>query len=317
MNAGEMKGLRTSAARGYGTILLSSLLYGTYGVWSRLMGDTFQPFYQAWVRSLIIMLLMLPPMLARGSFRRIERRDWPQVGIYLGFCVFTQAPLYYAFNHAPIGTVQLIFYSLFIITAYIVGRGYLGERITRAKLFAMALAFVGMAIIFGVSVLTFAPLGLALAALNGVASGGEISSSKKVSEKYPPALLVFLGWACTFATHLPISIALGETLRVPQFSTPWLWLTAYSLVNAAAFWLSIVGFKSVDASIGSLVGLMEAVFSLMFGAVIFHQALSWSVVVGGSFILLAAMWPDLSSRCRASVAARSIERLPELIKAHD
>src|SRR3954466_9456767 len=101
---------------GYLIILLSSVLYGTFGVWSRLMGDAFEPFYQAWVRSLVIMALMLPFMLATKSFRKIERADWPQFGWYVALCVCTQVPLYYAYNHAPIGTVQLIFNSAFVIT---------------------------------------------------------------------------------------------------------------------------------------------------------------------------------------------------------
>jgi hypothetical protein len=41
-----------------------------------------------------------------------------------------------------------------------------------------------------------------MAALNGMASGEEVSSSKKISEKYPAPLLVFLGWTATFIPHL-------------------------------------------------------------------------------------------------------------------
>jgi drug/metabolite transporter (DMT)-like permease len=143
------------------------------------MGNTFQPFYQAWVRSLIIMLIMLPFMLATKSFRRIDRKDWPAMALFVSFCVCTQVPLYYAFNHAPIGTVQLIFYSMFVVAAYVVGRFYLGEDISKIKLLSMALAFIGLALVFGTAVITFAPLGLFLAAVNGAASGGEVSSSKK------------------------------------------------------------------------------------------------------------------------------------------
>jgi drug/metabolite transporter (DMT)-like permease len=281
------------------------------------MGGTFQPFYQAWVRSIVVMMLMLPFMIASKSFRRIERADWLHVGIYLLFCVFTQVPLYYAFNNAPIGTVQLIFYSLFIITAYTVGRVYLGEQITRIKILAMVLAFVGMAVIFGASVFMFAPVGLALAALNGVASGGEISSSKRVSEKYPPSLLVFLGWMCTLVTHLPLSLLLGETQRAPQLSRPWLWLAVYSVVNAAAFWLSIVGFRQVDASIGSLIGLMEAVFSVLFGAIIFSEGLSWGVILGGALIMLAATLPDLYVLYRSRFDSGPVEAVAKFIRAHD
>ncbi len=279
--------------RGYALVLASALLFGTYGVWSRLMGDTFPPFYQAWVRSILIILIMLPFMLATKSFRKIKREDWPALSVFIGFCVFTQVPIYYAFNHAPIGAVQLIFYSMFVITAYIVGRFYLGEKITKIKLLSMALAFVGLALVFGSAVIAFAPLGLALAMLNGIASGGEVSSSKKIESKYTPALVVFWGWVFTLVTHLPLSLLLGEQQIGVHFDRAWLWLLVYSVVNAAAFWLVIVGFRYVDASVGSLIGLMEVVFGVLFGAIIFHEVLDWTVYVGGLIILIAVMLPDL------------------------
>lgn len=297
---------------GYSLILASAILFGTYGVWARLMGDSFDPFYQAWARGLIIIILMLPLMFAVKIFRKIERKDWPHVGLYIAFCIFTQVPLYYAFNNAPIGTVQLIFYAMFVITAYIVGRVYLGERVTKIKLLSMALAFVGLGIVFGVSVIAFAPLGLALAALNGVASGGEVSSSKKVSDKYSPALLVFWGWVFTVATHLPISLLLGEAQPLPQLNEAWLWMLIYTVVNAAAFWLVIVGFKFVDASIGSLIGLMEVIFSIVFGALIFHETITWSVWVGGALIIFAAMLPDLLNLIKGKRPSEPVEPVREL-----
>jgi drug/metabolite transporter (DMT)-like permease len=297
---------------GYSIILLSALLFGTYGVWSRLMGDSFGPFYQTWVRSLLIILVMLPFMLVGKSFRKIAREDYPKLSLYVVFCVCTQVPLYYAFNHAPIATVQLIFYSLFIMTAYVVGRVYLGEHITKIKLASMLLAFIGLGVVFGVSIITLAPLGLALAAFNGVASGGEVASSKKLSNNYSPALLVFWGWVCTFIIHLVISLLLGEPQYVPQFNAAWLWLFVYAIVNAAAFWLVITGFRHVDASIGSLIGLMEVVFAVLFGALVFHESLTWSVLVGGCLIIIAAMLPDLLNVITHKKTGEAVEPIREL-----
>lgn len=281
--------------RGYILILIAALLFGTYGVWSRLMGDTFAPFYQAWVRSIIIIFIMLPFMIANKSFRKIQRADWPALGIFISFCIFTQAPLYFAFNNAPIGTVQLLFYSTFVITAFFVSRFYLGETISKIKIISIILAFLGLALLFSDAVLVFAPLGLGLAMLNGVASGGEVSSSKKIESKYSPALIVFWGWVFTILTHLPISLLIGEEQNAIQFNRAWMWLLIYSFVNAAAFWLVIEGFRHVDASIGSLIGLLEVVFGVLFGALFFKEALTWSVCVGGALIISAAMLPDVHS----------------------
>lgn len=299
------------STKGYLIILASAVLFGTYGVWSKLMGDTFPPFYQAWVRSIFIILIMLPFMLKSKSFQKIKRQDLPAMGIFVAFCVFTQVPIYYAFNNAPIGTVQLIFYSMFVGTAYLVGRFYLGETITRIKLVSMALSFVGLALVFSSAIIAFAPLGLALALLNGVASGGEVSSSKKIESKYSPALVVFWGWVFTLITHLPISLIFEKQVPI-HFTHAWLWLVIYSFVNAAAFWLVIVGFRYVDASIGSLIGLMEVVFAVIFGAIIFNEKLSLSVYLGGILILLAAMLPDLINVIRHRKTKVAIEPIRQV-----
>lgn len=297
---------------GYGLLLFASVFYGTYGIWSRLMGDSFAPFYQAWARSLIIMLMMLPVLFATKAFRRIERRDWPALAVFVAFCVFTQVPLYYAFNHAPIGAVQLIFYAVFIIAAYVMGKFYLHETITRIKLVSMALAFVGLALVFGVSVLSFAPLGLALAALNGVASGSETASCKRLTDTYAPGLIIFWGWAFTFLTHLPLSLLLGEAQHMPHISAAWGYLLGYAVVNAIAFWLSIEGFRHVDASIGSLVGLTEILFAIIFSAILFHEAITWPVAVGGAIIIFAAMLPDLRNIIKGKRTSEPVEPVMEL-----
>lgn len=284
--------MKHTKLRGYTLILTSAVLFGTYGVWSRLMGDSFPPFYQAWVRSLLILLIMTPFMLRSGAFQKIKRADWPAVAVFVAFCVFTQVPLYFAFNNAPIGAVQLIFYATFVVTAYVVGRFYLAEAMTKIKVFSMLLAFVGLAIVFGSTALTFVPLGLGLAMLNGVASGGEVASSKKIEKNYAPSLIVFLGWAFTLLTHLPVSLLREEPQVVPSLETAWLWLGLYACVNAVAFWLVIAGFRYVDASIGSLIGLSEIVFAILFGALIFHESLSVAVWAGGLLIVVAGMLPD-------------------------
>ncbi len=285
--------MNSSKFFGYGMILISAVGFGSYGVWSKLMGADFPIFFQAGVRAIIICSLMLPFMLGGGSFKRIPRRDWPQFMPFIIFTLFTQAPLYYAYNNADLGTVQLIFYAMFVITAYFVGRFYLGEKISRVKIFAMILAFVGLSFVFGGAILAFAPLGLLLAALNGVASGGEMAFSKKPDAKYSATLIVFVGWVSILITHIPISLLVGESWVAPEFNMAWLWLLVYSVVNAVAFLLSVIGFRLVDASIASLIGLSEIIFAVLFGAMIFHEELSWTVAVGGAIILLAAMLPDL------------------------
>lgn len=276
-------------------ILLSAVGYGSYGVWSRLMGHEFGIFYQGWVRSLIILCILIPIALITKSFKPVRKEDIKWLIIPVAFGVFCSAPIYYAFNHMDIGTATLIFYSLFIITNYSIGNLFLGEVITRYKLLSLFLSIIGLLFIFGFSLANFSLLALLMAVLNGIASGGEVATTKKTSHTYPSLQLAIYVWAGTFITNLPMSLLVGEKQILPSVDTAWIAMSAFALIGLAAFWLVVEGFRYVDASIGSLIGLLEIISSVIFGIFLFKEQLTLSVIVGGGIIFLAAMLPDLAA----------------------
>ena len=95
-------------------------------------------------------------------------------------------------------------------------------------------------------------------------------------------------------THLPVSLLLKEPLVPLSLSGSWLSMFAFAGAGLVSFWLVVEGFKFVDASIGGLIGLMEVVFGVIFGMIIFGETLTISMLTGGLLILLAGMLPNLS-----------------------
>jgi drug/metabolite transporter (DMT)-like permease len=290
--------------KSYLMILISAVGFGSYGIWSRLMGQEFGIFFQAWVRSGLILIFLIPIGLITKSFKKVERADikWLLASVLFGAA--TQAPLYYAYNHMDIGTTTLIFYSMYLITSYIVGTFFLREKIGYLKIISLLLAFMGLAMIFGFSLMKFSILALILALINGIASGGEVSFTKKSTDKYSSIQISVYVWLGIFLTHLPISLIIGEK-QIPFniLNGTWLAMLAYALVGLTAFWLVIEGYRRVDASIGGLIGLMEIIFGVVFGILFFHERLTVLIVTGGLLIIFAAMLPDLVNiiRSRKSV----------------
>jgi DME family drug/metabolite transporter len=293
-------------------ILAASVLFGSYGIWSKLMGDQFGIFYQGWVRAAIVLLMLMPLMMYKRQFRKLEKKDMKWMWLFIGFTLFTQAPLYYAFITTSVGTATLLFYAAFIITSFLVGKFIIGEKITVIKLTAMLLAFVGLTFVFGFSLSKFSLLGMAMAALNGIASGGEVSSSKKLSSKYPSLLLVFYSWVAILVTHLVISIGVGEVQWLPENSVQWWAMLAYSVAGLVSFWLVVEGFKYVDASIGSLVGLLEIIWAVIFGAIFFNEHIGLTIIAGGILILLAGFLPDAKNIIEHKKTKQPAEPLREV-----
>lgn len=280
--------------RGYIMIFIAAVLFGSYGVWSKIIGSDFGIYYQGWVRSAIVLIILLPLVYFTKAYKRVERKDWKWFSVPVIFGVFTQAPLYYAYINADIGTSTLIFYSMFVITSYLVGWLLLKEQMSKLKIAAMVLSFIGLAFVFGFSIERFTVLALLMAALNGIASGGEVATTKKPTQKYSSLMVSIAVWIGILITHLPASLIAGETQWAPVVSEVWLAMFGFAVAGLLAFWLVVEGFKHVDASIGSLIGLFEIIFGIIYGAILFGEQLTTTVIIGAGIILVAAMLPDIT-----------------------
>jgi drug/metabolite transporter (DMT)-like permease len=268
-------------------------MFGSYGLWSRLIGSNFGVFYQGWTRTLLIALILFPIVLCRKEIVAIRRKDWKWMSVFLISTSLTQAPIFYAFNHMDIGTATLLFFVGMTLMMYIVGFVFLGEKATKIKLIAFVLACIGLYITFSFSLVTFSLLAASMALLNGAASGIELSSSKKLTGQYSPLYVTWLSWVVIAITNFIASVGLGEIQHIPQFNLAWLYLVIYAVVSILGFWFAIEGYKSVESSIGSLLGLLEVIFAVIFGILVFHQALTSKIMVGGILIMLAAALPHL------------------------
>ncbi|HSX11661.1 MAG TPA: DMT family transporter [Chlamydiales bacterium] len=283
----------TARAKGYAMILLSALLFGSYGVWSRILGVEFGVFYQGWVRSAFILVVLIPAALIGRHFKRIKRGDQGWFVVTMLFTVFTQAPLYFAYIHLPLGTATFIFYGLFLLTTYAIGWLFLSEKLSPVKIVSFVISLIGLTITFGLSLPVFSAVPMLLAAMNGIASGGEIASSKKLTDRYSSLMVSVYSWIFILITHLPLSLLFGEKQIAPAWNLEWWAMIGYAASGLGGFWLVIEGFKYVDASIGGLIGLLEIIFSFLFGVLFFNDHITLPVIIGGIIILLAAVLPDV------------------------
>jgi drug/metabolite transporter (DMT)-like permease len=287
------KNLKTT--KGMSLILVSALMFGSYGIWSRLMGQDFGVFYQGWTRALIIVLILFPFLHFRKEIVKIDRSDWKWLTVYMVFTSLTQAPIFYAFNHMDIGSATLLFFVTMLLTMYVVGFAFLGERFTKVKIVSFGLALVGMYLVFSFSLATFTLLAALMAILNGIASGGEVYFSKKIYGKYYAQYLTWLSWLMIIPTNGIASVLVGETQHLPSLDIVWLYQLGYVTAGIIGFWAVIEGLKYIESSIGGLLGLLEIIFSITFGILIFKEVLTERIIIGGLVVIFASALPHLVS----------------------
>ena len=283
---------RSNQAQGYTLVLLSTIAFASFGVWSELIGGTYGVFTQAWTRALIISVILFAVGLVTKQLRRIDKKDVKWIAIYTAFSLFTVAPIYYAFIKLGIGTATILFYAAYMVASYMIGRIFFGEKVTASKVIAMLLAIVGMIMVFGIELAGASALALILAIFNGIASGGEVSFTKKVSDKYSVLQLTLITWLVIFVSHLVVASIVGENLAPTQSVQSIVGILAYAVIAMLAFWLVVAGYKKIEAGIGGLIGTLEVPFAVLFGALFFGEHLVPQAIMGGFLIFIAAAIPD-------------------------
>lgn len=105
-----------------------------------------------------------------------------------------------------------------------------------------------------------------------------------------------IGWSGIIVTNYLLSILNNETLPSFEFNLGWLALFLYAIFGMLAFMFVILGYKKIDATTGSLIGLTEIIFALIFGIFFFQEKLTSGIVIGSIFIIASGAISTLSAQ---------------------
>lgn len=289
---------------GAGSISLSALFFASYGVWAQLMHAVFDPFSQAWIRGLLILLVLVPAGWYVKAYRRMERTDWLWLGLIALLGGLNQAPYYYGFGHLSVGTATLLFYVALVIGSYLIGWYFFGERITKVKLVALGLALVSLGWMYEFSLQPEQLLAAGMSIMAGLMGAGVAILPKKLSGSYSTIQILTGDFVAIFVINLLIWTALlamngavssgKELLWSLQFMpVAWQAQLGYGAAMLLANGLVIYGFRYLDATIGGLIGLLEVVFAGLLGWIVFGEELSLAWIMSSGLIVIAAGLPDM------------------------
>lgn len=284
----------SGSTKGAVFVALSALFFGSYGVWSRLIGTQIDNLVQVYARSLIILAIIVPWGLITHNLKRVDKVDWKWILIYTLAGSLTVAPIFYAYNIIGIGSATLLFYASYTIISFILGFVSFGEKITIDKTVGLIFALIGLCLIFNLSLQHNFLLAALAAVISGSAGGVEVVFTKKVSDKYSALQLNVFTWTVILIFHFIGSVLLGEKQILPQLSAAWLAVVGYAVASLSAFSLVVIGYRYVQPGIGALTGLLEIIFGIIFGIIFFSEALTPQIAIGGALIIAAAALPNFS-----------------------
>lgn len=280
----------TKAPLGASLIVLASFFYASYGIWTKLMGDFFEGYTASALRSVLVVLLLLPVAFAFRRFQPLKlKQNWRYILGLFTAALFTWGPLYYAILHAGVGISLTVNYACLIIGALLFGRLFGGERFTKDKAISAALGFVGMCLIFTPGTSSFGWLPLTAAAISGLSIGAVMVCSRQIQYNSTQTTLVL--WVTSALASGAMALILQEQMPVIALHIEWLHLVFFSVASVAASWALVRGLKLIDAGAAGLLGLLEIVFGVAFGILLFHERPGILVLFGAIVIILAAAIP--------------------------
>ena len=274
-------------------VVISSLFYATYGVWTKLIGDSFGGYSASAVRSLVVVTVLLPAALILKKVEPLKlKQNYKAIlGLTLFSCLIW-GPLYYAVLKAGIGVALSVAYAAIVIGGLIFGRIFNKEPLTKFKLASLLLAMIGLSLMYSPKTSDITILPILAACLGGLASSANSAIIKKIDYGATQATLVM--WYTSIIANISMAIILRENIQL-SFGVNYLYIFLFAISSILSTLAVVKALKFIDLGLAGILGLTEIVFGVALGVLLFHEKLAFNQIIGVLIIMLACLLPYINS----------------------
>jgi drug/metabolite transporter, DME family len=283
---------------GYVFVLLAAALWGSLGIiYNTLNRDYGVPigvtvFYRAFFAALGLLVYL---GLRNRGLLVLPRRQLP---LLLGYALLGITVFYSVYGQSTItNTVAVAAVLMYTAPAFVIlFARFWGEPLTRRKLGALLLTFVGCALVaqvYAAGQLNFNWLGLALGLGSGVLYASyTIFANQGLRNGLAPLTVVFYAQAFGAVGLLTLVVlssgGFGSVFAAGPHWQAWLLLLTAGLFNtlaAAGFYVS--GLARIETGAASIASTFELVCATAFGFIFLAQAIDIWQALGGTLVIAA------------------------------
>lgn len=291
--------------------LVAASLFGMLGPLSRFAADAgLGPLgFVAWRAGIGVAVLALGIAATGGSrssirsIRELDRRGRWTLGVAALMGYTLNLAIFVAFGRITIALALMLFYTYpALVAAVTVATGR--EALTRPRLFALLLASAGVVLVLlggfdtsgGVRI---DGVGVALAFSAALSQTVFITISRTGYRSVPPesaTLVILAGSAVGALATALVAGSIGEVSLPGTSAAPWPFILVAGIFGAAI--PSVLFLSSIRRIGGTRTGILmlwEPVVGVVLAAVLLHERLVPAQVVGGAFVLGAALLLQVSS----------------------
>jgi drug/metabolite transporter (DMT)-like permease len=276
---------------GYIAVIIACVTWASGGLLVRFLSlQGFQPMTISFLRVAVAWMFTTVFVLgSRRRRRRVRARDLPLLALLGIIGPAGSQPLFIATVTMTTMAVATILNYTSPIFVTILGRLFLGERITRAKLAALAVTIGGLVLVTGVYKVNprVSPAALAVGTASGLLYGLYTLLLRKTAGRFEDPILI-QWWSMMFGLPLAAVYSLREAWPDPATLRPAAW--AMALANGSgpgflAFILFTWGLGRVQASRASIVATVEPVAAAVLGYAVFGEGMGALELAGVCAVL--------------------------------
>lgn len=280
-------------------VVISAACFGTLGVLTQLayrQGAAPLPLL-AWRFALVSLLMAAYQLVRNASVLRVGLGD---LGRYAALSLSgygaSSVCFFFALQFATPSVVAVLLYTYPAMVA-VLSAVFLGERLTRARVAAIALTFAGCALVVGLFSGQAQASGTGIALGLGAALGYSVFNllSYRSMKSKPRMVLMTYTFGISAIAIGAITLATGGTLSVAAWPiTLWGLLALIVLVPTfIAVLLYLNGIRRLGPAQAAIVSTAEPLFTIALSAVVLHERLTPLQMAGAALVVagvVAAEW---------------------------
>ncbi|MCS7233069.1 MAG: DMT family transporter [Synergistetes bacterium] len=281
----------SDSLKGYVFVFLAAFFWANIAILGRILFKAgMSPYEVVFWRALLACLIVGAYLYLskKGFLRGIKKGDFfylallGSIGVgfnYLGFIA--------SIKYIKIATALLILYT-FPSLVVVLGRIFLGERITRVKLLSLFLSMIGLVIILGGDIV-FSPEGYFWALISAIGNASYALIGRKFSGKIESLKTLF--WGFLFgAIFLFVVLLIAEgKVRIPTEAEFGYLLILSFFCTFLPYMFFLFSFKYLEAGKASIGALSEIPMTTFLAFLFFSEKLSLSHFLSGGLIVFSIL----------------------------
>ncbi len=280
---------------GISSLLAVGVLFGLSGVMAKYLSDSLNPYQVVEYRFAIALIAALAIVIFLRKKIHFGTHDKKTLALFavsfpVSVILFTLA----IFN-TSVALAVFSFYIATLVSSFVLGKLFFGERIHIYKQIALALVLLAVVVFtdpFGSATLG---VGFAFGLLSGVVQGIASSFQKKLSGTTDRISLLVLQTAVGAALAAIVLLVISEPLVVSLSGFDWFIAGVFGISMLAISYLFLVGFKYTNLNTGSILVSSELLFGPLFALLLLAESLGPHVIIGGILTAIAAVFANIAA----------------------